>query len=49
MPPKQALELFATWSREVVAIKHIDTFNQAYVALAKLIEDATPKPPEKPA
>jgi hypothetical protein len=46
MTPQQALELFRNWSMEVVAIKHLDTFNQAYVALSKLINDASKVKPE---
>lgn len=43
MTPKQALDLFRSWSQEVVVIKHIDTFNAAYVALAKLVDEDAKK------
>lgn len=48
MTPEQALQFFRQWTMEIMPLKHIDQFNTAFVLLSKLIEDAKPKPPDKP-
>lgn len=44
MTPQQALDFFTHWTREALPLKHIDTYNQAFVTLSKLIADAQAKP-----
>ncbi len=46
MTPQQALDFFTRWTQEVMPLKHIEQYNQAFVVLSKLIADAKPKPSE---
>lgn len=40
MTPEQALQFFRHWTMEVMPVKHLDQFNQAFRALEKVIADA---------
>lgn len=40
MNPKQALDFLTHWAREAMPIKHIDAYNQAFVALSALVTAA---------
>lgn len=40
MTPKVALDMLSSWAKEVMPLKHIDAYNEAFLVLSKLVADA---------